>query len=559
MHRKTGFTLLLSLLILAGCRTNTAPNITNFSASPSSGDAPLKVTFSISANDADSDPLTCIINFGDSSSPASLPCGTPLSTIHNYESAGSYTATLVVDDGRGGSDSASVQIIVTEPPAPAGACPASGSLSLRTQALETKKALKGMGRFEGAAYVPGELLVLRPEGVSLQSTEIVRIEEQLGLERLAAPKLDGWVRYQVAPGDEAKLAERILESGLGAYVQPNYRYMPLYTPNDTHYITDQKIQYDLIHITQAWDDLSPDACRPIVGVIDSGTADDHPDLDLHVIAGYDLSDGDADPYPAAGNDHGTMVSSIIAAETNNGQGMAGSTNNLAYIMPLKVFPNGTSGTIASAIKWARQHGVHVLNMSICIFNDDKTACADLTSNPDVVIEAELQTAYDQGIVTLAASGNFNDSFVGYPASSQYTIAVGAINNNNPPQRADGGDWCPNTDPNCGRGSNYGPNLDIVAPGTSVIGAAIPSRNDPEPYFVGSGTSFAAPYAAGVAALYISQYYAKNAGLPTPSQVTTCLRSAAQDLDPAGVDVETGAGLVRADRVMDTVTNAYGCY
>ncbi|WP_456446789.1 S8 family serine peptidase [Oceanithermus sp.] len=549
MYRKAGTALLFLLFILAGCRINTPPEIVSFTAAPQAGYAPLSVQFTVSALDPDGDSLSCTLNFGDGTNPAQFACGSLLTVLHSYD-VGSFTATLTVSDGRGGTASASTQITASAPTPPADACPAPGSLSLALQAPAGDEAPSGMGRFDGVAYVPGELLVLRPDGVTLQSAEVAALEAQLGLERLAAPGLDGWIRYRTEAGGEADAARRILASGLGVYVQPNYRYGLLYTPNDTLFASYQQDQFGLMQITQGWDLLLSGGCRPVVGVIDSGVADDHPDLAAHVIFGYDFSDGDDDPYPAAGDDHGTFVASIVAAETNNARGMAGSTNNLAYVMPLKVFPNGTSATIADAIDWARQRGVHVLNLSLCLLDNSGTACADMTSSPDATIEAALQAAYNQGIVSLAASGNFNDSFVGYPASSQYTIAVGATDN---------GDPNTSTPPARASFSNYGSDLDVVAPGVSVIGAGIPTINDAEPYLQGDGTSFAAPYAAGVAALYINQYYAKNAGLPTPSQVTTCLRSAAQDLDPAGYDVYTGAGLVRADRVLDTVTNAYGCY
>ena len=548
MHKKLGLASLLALFILAGCRINTAPVITAFSASPASGYAPLQVTFIVSANDPDGDQITCDVNFGDGNSSGPLPCSSTLNASHTYANSGTYTAILTVNDGRGGSTQKSVQISSLSE----GACPAPSSSSYAQLSSRDPATMSGIGRFDGVAYAPGELLVLRPSDAPAQPERAVSLEVELGLERMDPPAIAGWVHYRVPEGEEYMLAQRILENGLGAYVQPNYRYMALYTPNDTYYFDNQKIQYDLLQITQGWDLLSSSTFRPVVGVIDSGVANDHPDLDAYVLGGYDLSDNDADPYPAPGNDHGTMVASIIAAETDNNQGMAGAANNLVDIMPLKVFPNAYSTTIADAIDWASQNGAHVLNLSLCIM-DSSGACADMTSNPDAVIETALESAYNAGIVSFAASGNYDDPWVGYPASSQYTIAVGATDNSSPPHRADPNDWVE------GSGSNCGPRLDIVAPGTLVLGAGIPTASNSEPYLQGSGTSFSTPYAAGVAALYILQYYTKKNALPNPDQVLSCLRSSAEDLQDPGFDYATGAGLVRADRVLDTVSNLYGCY
>ena len=523
--------LVASLFVLAGCRINTAPVITNFSASPTSGEAPLTVTFYASASDADGDPITCTLDYGDGSAKSTFSCAGAVQQTHTYN-AGTYTAILTVSDGRGGSDTKTLSIVAA---GPAYACPAPSGASLGAQPLAAEKEPEGVAPFDGLAYKPGELLVYRG-GVSLQSTQVAELEQELGLETLDAP-LAGWVRYRVPAGQEAELAQQILAAGLGSYVQPNYAYKLLATPNDTYYATYQQTQYDLMQVSQSWDLIGSSSCKPIVAVVDSGVAYDHVDLDAYVIKGYDFSDGDSDPYPNPGDDHGTMVASIIAAETNNNQGMAGTTGNRAYIMPLKVFPNAYTTTIANAIDWAVQYDAHVINLSLCL-TDSSGACADLTDNPDATIESALQNAYNNGVVSLAASGNDGNSFVGYPASSQYTIAVGAIND----------------DKTRASFSNYGSLLDVVAPGVSVFSASIPSTTDP-PYLFGDGTSFATPYAAGVASLYIGQYYAQKNALPSPSQISSCMRSAAEDLGTT----DTGSGLVRADRMLDVSNNLYGCY
>ncbi|MBD3343767.1 MAG: PKD domain-containing protein, partial [Chitinivibrionales bacterium] len=88
---------------------NQAPSA-SFSATPTSGDAPLTVDFDASSSsDPDGDPLSYTWNFGDGAT------GNGITTSHSYSSAGTYTATVTVNDGNGGSDQSSATITVTEP------------------------------------------------------------------------------------------------------------------------------------------------------------------------------------------------------------------------------------------------------------------------------------------------------------------------------------------------------------------------------------------------------------------------------------------------------------
>ena len=92
------------------------------SGNPMSGVAPLTVTFSGSGSfDPDSDPLTYSWTFGDGSSALGL------NTAHIYSSAGPYTATLTVSDGRGGTDTATVNISAGTPPVGTISTPAAGT------------------------------------------------------------------------------------------------------------------------------------------------------------------------------------------------------------------------------------------------------------------------------------------------------------------------------------------------------------------------------------------------------------------------------------------------
>ncbi|HEX3018749.1 MAG TPA: PKD domain-containing protein, partial [Chitinispirillaceae bacterium] len=108
------------------------PPVASFTATPSSGDAPLDVEFDGTASsDPDGDPLSFAWNFGDEKT------GTGSTVSHVYSTPGNYTATLTVDDGNGNSDSKSVLITVTQPQRPPvasfTATPSSGDAPLNVE------------------------------------------------------------------------------------------------------------------------------------------------------------------------------------------------------------------------------------------------------------------------------------------------------------------------------------------------------------------------------------------------------------------------------------------
>ncbi len=177
--------------------------------------------------------------------------------------------------------------------------------------------------------------------------------------------------------------------------------------------------------------------------------------------------------------HGTMVASVIAAETDNGTLVAGIDHN-AKIMNVRVvdgYGYATSARIASGIEYAAENGADVINMSLGMSCDDE-------SFTDPVMEDAIDAAKTAGVVSVAASGNDGWNTVCYPASSPDVMAVGATNQ---------------SDVRAGY-SNYSNKLDVVAP------AGVPVANAPSAYINSNyyssagGTSLATPHVAGLAAL-----------------------------------------------------------
>lgn len=302
----------------------------------------------------------------------------------------------------------------------------------------------------------------------------------------------------------------------------------LSNPNDPLFWKQWGIQK--IEILDAWS-YTQGSSDIVIAVIDSGVDYTHVDLG----SGKTLTDNDMDYVndnddAMDDNGHGTHVAGIIAANTNNGQGIAGICPQ-CRILPLKTLNaalRSFPADVASAIRYATDQGAKVINLS-----QGSDSC-----NPE---EAEaVNYAYERNVVLVAAAGNAcpvrvalgQETFtVAYPAQFERVIAVGATNLFD--QRY--------------IESKYGPELDISAPGEVAGGiVGILSTDLGGGYVRRDGTSFASPMAAGVAGLLLSQ----NPSL-TPAQVKRILELSADDIGSPGWDKETGWGRLNARKALGT--------
>lgn len=253
----------------------------------------------------------------------------------------------------------------------------------------------------------------------------------------------------------------------------------------------------------------------MIAVIDTGVDYNHKDLNdgrvrIDIDKDYVNNDNDA----MDDHSHGTHVAGIIAAETNNGVGVAGVMWQ-AQILPLKVCDSRGScpaNAIASAIRYAADQGADVINMSL------GGSCSQ------TIADAVNYAHFDKGVVVVAAAGN-NGGTLSYPAKHDAVIAVGAIDRN---------------DKRAGF-SSYGKELDVVAPGVSIYSTVLNNAYDRM-----SGTSMASPHVAGVAGLLLSQRPTL-----TNNQVRDILRQSADDLGQSGFDDQYGYGRVNAYRALQT--------
>lgn len=178
--------------------------------------------------------------------------------------------------------------------------------------------------------------------------------------------------------------------------------------------------------------------------------------------------------------HGTRVAGIIAARPAKGTGFVGLAPD-ATIIPIKqndAEGDGTAETLAQAIDDAVRKGAGVINIS----QDTANAVA-----PDDKLETAVHRALERGVVVVASAGNDGlggKNQITYPASYQGVLAVAASDRNN--ERASF--------------SQSGEFVGVAAPGVDMI-STVPGNG----HCSDNGTSFSAPYVAGVAALLKSKY------------------------------------------------------
>lgn len=357
-----------------------------------------------------------------------------------------------------------------------------------------------------APSVPGEVIVVLDSAVSADSSE--RALEGLGAE---VERMDGDASALVVDvplGTSAPVFTRIAEEMPGvAWVQPNYIYRTAYHPNDP--MLGQQWGITAIHAETAWDTTTGES-SVLVAVVDTGVDYNHADLASRVATatGKDFVNGDNDAMDD--NGHGTHVAGIVAATANNSKGGAGVAPG-ARVLPVKVLDRNGSGYtdwVAAGIRFAADAGAKVINLS-------------LAGGADSVMSSAVAYAQTKGCLVVAAAGNDGSSSgASYPARYDGVIGVGAVDSNN--ARASF--------------SNYGADagVDIAAPGVGIL-STVPGNT----YQSWNGTSMAAPFVSGVAALLLSAD-------PSLETNLTALRDAILDTaDPAPV-AGMAHGLVRAD-------------
>lgn len=364
----------------------------------------------------------------------------------------------------------------------------------------------------------------------------------------------GAYRLKLRPGEDASAVAARLDGVPGVrYVEPIHRVHALglstdVVPNDPDFAHQWGLSQ--AQFPQAWD--VSQGSGQVIAVVDTGLDPNHPDLITNLWSNPTTIFGHAPGRihgwnfvhtggnPAAGNaniddgyGHGTHVAGIAAAATDNGMGVAGAAP-LAKIMVVKALDdtgNGDDFDVAAGIRWAADNGATVINLSLG------------GTDPSPTLDDACGYAHAQGAVVVAAIGNEATSTPSIPAASPGVLAVAATEG---------------TDMRVGF-SNFENSLSVyrdmvAAPGYHILSTlpthsyALFAQAQSLNYGYLSGTSMAAPFVAGLAALVRAQ----NPGL-TVDQVKQRIESSA---DSVGFWRYYGSGRVNAFAALDGTPSAY---
>ncbi len=386
---------------------------------------------------------------------------------------------------------------------------------------------------DGVPRVEGSVVIDLVDGLTPQ--QVQKVGEDYSLDLRYNSVHSGESCLTVARVPETRLAallEQLKQDSRVQSASPNWYYQLLDQPQPASFPDDPRFgeQWHLeqIRSVQAWKWAS--GRNVVTSVIDTGVAYRDlgdkfhrvEDLDqTDFVLGYDFVNKRVEAVDD--HCHGTHVAGTIAQSTNNGKGVAGVAWGSA-IMPVKVLSGrggGTLSDVADGIRFSADHGAKVINMSLG------------GPFPDATMAEAVRHAHAKGSIVVCAAGNSSRGKSGYPAGYAQAVSVSAVNRNEELTFY----------------TNYGPSIDIAAPGgemrqdatggvlQNTIAVQNPRKSD---YYFFQGTSMASPHAAGVAALIAS------AGVTNPDAILRVMQATAKFKGEDQKERGYGAGLIDAE-------------
>ena len=344
--------------------------------------------------------------------------------------------------------------------------------------------------------VSGALIVKMRAGVRMSGAKVPA--RFLRASRWGGLSLPGYHRVQIDVSDHLAAGAALADDPAVEFVEPDrIRRGSIALPNDSNF--GQQWNLTKVRALQAWQwfpgrysTSSTNLDRVRVAVLDSGADCTHPDFANTGNASTDSASGGqlnwarslairatnvASPACPWQDDlgHGTLVSGVVAAASNNQRGLA-SLGYMLELVTLKVSSNNeaaTDSTLVQAITHAVDNGARVINMSLS------------AAGYGQALQDAIDYAWQRNVIVIAAVGNSGKSTSEYPAASNHVVGVGAID----------------TDGAVASFSTRGTSVDMVAPGVSILSTSpVSGGTYTSSYATVSGTSFAAPHVAALAGL-----------------------------------------------------------
>ena len=359
----------------------------------------------------------------------------------------------------------------------------------------------------GAPYVAGELLVAYEAGTSEKAEEAV--VREAGARTLENPPEEDLRLISFPPeasrgSDLDQELEDIEDQPQVEAADYNYIREVSFVPDDPR--LDSQWGLARTNFPEAWKSTKGRGVR--IAIVDSGVSQRHPDIGKIVVQKdfieHDkVADDDAD--------HGTLVTGIVGALTNNGKGIAGGCPKCRLLIAKVVGPSGvtTDSKLVKGIGWSVNRGADIINLSL---GDPGNSS---------VLRRAVNDASAEGVVVVAAAGNERSSERQYPAAYPNAIAVSATNRND----------------KLAPFSSHGTWVDLAAPGTNILSTFAGSG-----YGEASGTSLSAPFVSALAGLLASQ------DMPA-ERIRHRMENSATDLGPTGEDPRFGHGRIDAARAV----------
>ena len=378
--------------------------------------------------------------------------------------------------------------------APAGSSPTAESATVSVQGETAAVAPDGtVGLLVSARSVRTLSEALRRADVDATRTSVMLVD--------ASPTRAAVSRVEVELRDAAEALQRLRADGAldGVAMDAPVSAADV-VPSDTHWPLQRSLRD--VRVDRAWRTRTGSART--IAILDTGVSPVE-ELDSRLVAGYDFVGGDTDPEDRDG--HGTMMASIAAAETDDGDGMAGVCWD-CRVMPVKVLGDDGRGLFSDfllGIDYALDNGADVINMSL----GGQLHHAQARQLYESGFAAVASKARQLGVPLIASAGNDGVDTRSYPAAWEgFTGVAGSLQ----------GDRAP--------GSNHGSWVDVAAPWRNVA-------TDEQGRFVWvEGTSPAAAVASGVAALVQSADPATDA-----AQLLTATATPAAWVDAGVIDAQ----------------------